>query len=280
VTAADLLPADAYLGHKTNLEQKAVRARTTVQRESVARAFAEYERYLASAYTAEASGSATWVTSAVAAVEAYLDFAKSLERLDPLFNWRSDYAGSVLPEFLIRFTFTKLVRGGLTPLLSTRDSVVELTLTGASAGPGWTIRRKNQDMSVGLERLEITGDEGDVAFLVPLVVAEVKTNLDINKLSGLNFSAESLKRSFPLARYLIVTETVDFSLADNYVAGSVDEIYVLRRVMRTKHRRQPVPLKADVFETFFEDVTATVAAAGTPRGHVYSRLQTGKLING
>ncbi len=117
-------------------------------------------------------------------------------------------------------------------------------------------------------------------FLVPLVVAEVKTNLDINKLSGLNYSAESLKRSFPASRYLIVTETVDFSLRDNYVAGSVDEIYVLRRAMRSRHRHAPVGLKADVFSAFFEDLTAVVASAGTPLGHVYTRLTTGKLING
>ena len=174
--------------------------------------------------------------------------AKELERTHTLFNWRSDFAGSILPEFIIRFSYANLIRRHLRPLLSGRDSVIELTLSGTTTG--WSIRRKNQDMCFGLEELTLSGDDGNVTFLVPLIVAEMKTNLDINKLSGLNFSAESLKRSFPIARYFIVTETVDFSLRDNYVAGSVDEIYVLRRAMRSIRRHQPVGLKADVSDAF------------------------------
>ena len=67
---------------------------------------------------------------AVAALDEYLTLAKRLEKADSLFNWRSDYAGSVIPEFLIRYSRALLASDGLSPVYTTRDSVVELTLTG------------------------------------------------------------------------------------------------------------------------------------------------------
>ncbi len=271
-----VLPPPACLAHNDNLVQKAARAKNGKQVALVKQGRDAYEEYLRVAYSALEHDPENWIAPAVAALSSYLEVAKCLEKEDPLFNWRSDYAGSVIPEFLVRFLHVVLVGRGLSPRYSGRDSVVELTLTGI--GDGWSIRRKNQDICVGLENLTVRDSDADISFLVPIAAIEVKTNLDINKLSGLNFSAESLKRSFPLARYFIVTETVDFSLNDNYVAGAVDEIYVLRRAMRSKHRRTPVALCPEVFSEFFEDIADTIELASRARGHVYERLGSGKLI--
>jgi len=218
------------------------------------------------------------LSSSVAAVGAYLDFAKEIEKEYTFFNWRSDFASSSLPEFLHRIFGIALQGGVIEPLFSTRDSIVELSLSGGTGG-GWDVRRKNQDLCIGLRRETIVKDGIEESFLVPLIVIEVKTNIDINKLNGLDFSAERLKRTFPAARYILATETIDFSLNSNYASGSIDEIYNLRRQVRSQARRTKEPLKAEVFEMLLADIITIMKKASESAGHVYDRLQHGRLIN-
>ena len=167
---------------------------------------------------------------------------------------------------------------GISPLFSTRDSIVEVSLSGG-AGGGWDVRRKNQDLCIGLRRERIVRDAGDETFVVPLIAMEVKTNIDINKLNGLDFSAERMKRTFPAARYFLVTETIDFSLSANYSSGSIDEIYALRKQMRSQARKLKRPLEHDVFEQLQADVLSLMKKASEILGHVYERLEHGRLIN-
>ena len=77
----------------------------------------------------------------------------------------------------------------------------------------------------------------------------------------------------------MVTETVDFSLSDNYVAGPLDEIYCLRKQVRSEARRDKSPLQLDVFEILYHDVLRIMERFGVVRSHVYDRLDAGKLIN-
>jgi hypothetical protein len=214
----------------------------------------------------------------VAALNKYVDFVKTIEKIDSFFNWRSDFAGSVIPEYIYRVIHARLEQDGIAALFSTRSSVVEMTLAGTAAG-GWDIRRKNQDLCIGLRKEILPSEEGDIEFIVPQIAFEVKTNIDINKLNGLDFSAERLKRSFPAAKYFLVTETIDFSLSDNYSAGSIDEIYVGRRQMRSLARRAKGPLQPEVFRQLVDDVTLLMKKASMDRVHVYDRLVHGKLIN-
>lgn len=216
---------------------------------------------------------------AVCAVEEYLEYAKMIEKRHSKFNWRSDYAGSILPEFLYRLLATLCRSLSIPAIFSTRNSMVELSLSGALKG-GWKMRRKNQDLSIGLRREKILKDGVEQVFVVPLVAMEVKTNIDINKLNGLDFSAERLKMTFPSARYFLVTETVDFSLQCNYASGSIDEIYALRKQVRSAARKQKELLKPDVFEAICADVIKLLQAGVATVGHVYDRLPNGKLING
>ena len=109
---------------------------------------------------------------------------------------------------------------------------------------------------------------------------EVKTNIDINKLNGLDFSAERLKRTFPSAHYFLVTETIDFSLNNNYAASFLDEIYVFRKQVRSAARRKKEPLQFDVFEKLLNDVISLVKQGSLAKGHVYDRLELGRLIDG
>lgn len=208
----------------------------------------------------------------------YVDFTKWLEKQDSFFNWRSDFAASVIPEYLYWVVHYRLAKNDLKPLYSTRASVVEVTLLGTAAG-GWNVRRKNQDFCIGLRREKISTDGKEWSFVIPQIVFEVKTNIDINKLNGLDFSAERLKKSFPAANYFLLTETIDFSLNHNYAAGSIDEIYVGRKQVRSQARRKKEDLKPDVFAQLLDDVEDIMKRASIDTGHVYDRLECGKLIH-
>ena len=216
--------------------------------------------------------------ASVKALNEYVDYAKEIEKREKYFNWRSDFAGSVIPEYLYRVLAYRLHHEKINAIFSSRHSVVEVTLASTSAA-GWYIRHKNQDLCIGLRTASITVGNIDQTFVVPQVVFEVKTNLDINKLNGLDFSAERLKRSFPQANYMVLTETIDFSLDDNFASGSIDEIYVGRRQLRSISRRAKTGLCAVVFRDLVNDVSNVMRRASSERGHVYERLVHGKLIN-
>jgi hypothetical protein len=267
---------DRFLSHKNNLARKEAIADTAERRRLVEGIIVAYNNYVASIdYMGLERGSAE---SSVGALNDYLIQAKALEKADSLFNWRSDFAGSVIPEFLYRCLAYSLAARGITPLFSAKESVVEVTLS-SEPRIGWNIRRKNQDLVVGLVKQIITARGKEEEFVVPVVVCEVKTNTDVNKLSGLIFSAERLKRTFPNAVYFLATETIDFSLMEDYASGLIDEVYVLRKQVRSKARKKLDPLSHEVFAMFFADVAALIERTGLDKGHVYGRLPNGRLLN-
>lgn len=267
----------SLLCHANNLTQKDRTANTDARRALLAKVEAAYKSLLQKLdYESIAKGD---FENGIRALDDYVRVVKDVEQADSFFNWRSDFASSVIPEFIYRGFHYTLVAKGIEPLFATRDSVVELTLSGTAEG-GWNVRHKNQDLVIGLRREKVDQDGTEKSFVVPVEAFEVKTNIDINKLNGLNFSAERLKRTFPGARYCIITETIDFSLQDNYAAGSIDEIYVLRKQVRSEARRSKAPLCSDVFAQLFSDTVGLMILAGGKRGHVYERLTTGKLIHG
>jgi hypothetical protein len=264
-----------FLGHASNLAHK----RRIAETPSVLKLLAEVEKEYAIFVAALKWSSCKpgWLASPVSALNSYTDIIKDIEKADSFFNWRSDFASSLLPEFLVRILYQRLSHSKISPLFSTRDSIVDVTLSGYRDG-GWTVRHKNQDLCIGLRTDRILLENAELEFVVPLIAVEAKTNIDINKLNGLDFSAERLKRTFPSSRYFLVTETLDYSLKRNY-SGSIDEIYVLRKQMRHKARKSKAVYCSDVFESFAEDVHHYVAKADLSKRHVYDRLIGGRLIN-
>ena len=267
------------LVHRNNLEQKKrlVADAAAELKALVKTAAGAYETYVSQIdYGQVAYGT---LAPSVTALQGYLEIAKGMERAHKLFNWRSDYAASIIPEFLYRIARVRLASLGFEPKFSTKDSVVELTYSG-SEDKGVQVRKKNQDFCMGFRQLEVVANGETLSFVQPALVCEVKTNIDINKLNGLDFSAERLKRSFPGATYYLVTETIDFSLDDNYASGHLDEVYVLRKQVRSVARRTKGPLLPDVFESLLNDIASVAKTATRVFGHVYERLESGKLISG
>ena len=269
-------PLESLLSHKNNIIQKKRLSQEQAHQDLCSEIEKKYADYLG--YIRPHDIVAGELGLAVDAVGEYLDFAKVVESENKRFNWRSDYASSVLPEFIYRILGVALAANGIVPIFSTRDSIVEVSLSGA-AGGGWDLRKKNQDLCVGIRRERVVRPQGEELFLIPLIAMEVKTNIDINKLNGLDFSAERLKRTFPSSRYILVTETIDFSLSQNYASGSIDEIYTLRKQLRSLARKNKENLKADVFARLVEDVVDFIKKSSVASGHVYTRIENGKLIN-
>jgi hypothetical protein len=263
------------LAHRNNLLRKRQRDLNGADRALLTRAEQAYSCYIDAINFADIS--AGKYTASVGALERYLGVAKRIERSSPTFNWRSDFAGSIIPEFVYMCVHSVLHGAGVASLFSTRESVVEITQAG---GGVWDVRKKNQDLTVGLDRAKIESRRGVEEFVVPLLAYEIKTNTDRNKLAGLNFSAERLKRTFPGARYFLVTETVDFSLQNCYASGAIDEVYVLRKQLRSNARRKLKPLDPDVFGLLFAATLDVIDRARIGWRHVYERLDDGRLIGG
>lgn len=270
---------DEFLAHKNNLQQKLKVSRKLGDNPmSLVEACVErYEEFLVAIdYEKCADGD---MKSSVDALNDYLDFAKAVESKHKIFNWRSNFAGSIIPEFLYRIIHYVLADRGLEPLFTTKKTVVEIAYTGNPSQP-IRVRHKDQDFGIGFTFGQIVEGDEIRNFVIPILVFEVKTNIDINKLNGLEFSANSLKNTFPNSTYFLVTETIDFSLSKNYESGDIDEVYVLRKQLRTHARKHKEPLKADVFEALLTQSVNVAMRANLSVKHVYKRLPRGRLING
>jgi hypothetical protein len=201
-------------------------------------------------------------SSSVAALDAYVNVAKKIEKIDStFFSWRSDFAGSIIPEFVYRVADVQLKNSGLEPYYSKSKSVLEIQPD--PIGSGFRIIRKNQDFCVGFSEMTVIEAGKNVRFAVSSIVAEIKTNIDINKINGLEYTARRLKRSFPAAKYFLITETLDFSLLDNRASGPIDQVYVLRKQLRSRARKEgkKAALQPDVFASMGSDIIKAARAA-------------------
>ncbi len=216
--------------------------------------------------------------ASVLALDDYISTAKDIEKAHGIFGHRSNYAGSIIPEFLYRVVHVAASGTRITPFFSTRNTIIEIT--GSSVTKGLQMNRKDEDFAMGLHEVDVTVGDKTHRVLSLAVACEVKTNIDINKLNGLDFSAERMKRSFPGSVFFLATETFDCSLQSNYASSYIDEIYVLRRQLRSRARRgNRIPLSVEVFTVLVDDILQAAHKASNARGHVYSRLPEGRLIH-
>nr|AAX14652.1 BbvCI endonuclease subunit 1 [Brevibacillus brevis]AAY87146.1 BbvCI restriction endonuclease subunit 1 [synthetic construct]6MAF_A Chain A, BbvCI endonuclease subunit 1 [Brevibacillus brevis]6MAF_B Chain B, BbvCI endonuclease subunit 1 [Brevibacillus brevis] len=262
------------LSHKKNLEQKGKNAFDEETEELVRQAKSGYHAFIEGINYDEVTK--LDLNSSVAALEDYISIAKEIEKKHKMFNWRSDYAGSIIPEFLYRIVHVATVKAGLKPIFSTRNTIIEIS--GAAHREGLQIRRKNEDFALGFHEVDVKIASESHRVISLAVACEVKTNIDKNKLNGLDFSAERMKRTYPGSAYFLITETLDFSPDENHSSGLIDEIYVLRKQVRTKNRVQKAPLCPSVFAELLEDILEISYRASNVKGHVYDRLEGGKLI--
>ena len=91
---------EAFLSHRNNIVQKTRIAPNGELQGVCSEIERRYNLYLSSIQDSDVL--AGHLAPSIEAVGTYLDFAKAVEKEHSFFNWRSDYASSILPEYLYR----------------------------------------------------------------------------------------------------------------------------------------------------------------------------------
>ena len=151
---------------------------------------------------------------------AYMDYL-SVPNNNPCHH-TADFASSVLPEMLCT-VFREVVNKHSQNLeVSAQKDLTILCVFSIS--DGGSIRFKNKRVDVAVVKpcnLEFNGVSTELS--IPLVVAECKTNLDKNMISGIEHSVSDLKKTFPECRYFVVAGLSDFDYKKtNYASSGID----------------------------------------------------------
>ncbi|MBA7637597.1 hypothetical protein ES703_45243 [subsurface metagenome] len=119
-------------------------------------------------------------------------------------------------------------------------------------------------------------------FRIPVVAAEVKTNLDKNMIAGISNSVSALKSTFPLCKYFVISEFSDFQFENqNYANTDIDEVYILRRQKRGefRHTGKAKSISLDVVKDFIEKIIDGLTLIESEVPDITHRLSKGRLID-
>lgn len=216
-------------------------------------------------------------TNIVAKLNAYLALLNSPEC--DIFRHQSDFKSSVIPEFF--FVVIQKINHDLSmpyTVISQKDIAIELMFDTSG---NIAAKRKRMDLAVLKPCALLCNGMDCPDFAVPIVASEIKTNLDKNMLAGIEFSVESLKRTFPKCLYFVITELADMAYEhQNYAATGIDEIFVLRKQKRSNVRRgQPRNnVDCELIKQILEECVTAMRLGLTETVSLHDRMARGKLI--
>lgn len=217
--------------------------------------------------------------SMVGALNTYLSALNTPEC--DVFPHQSDFKSSVIPEFFF-IVYKKLICALDMPFVAISQKDIAIELTFDSNG-NIVPKKKRMDMAVLKEcTLMCNGITFD-DFYIPIVAAEIKTNLDKNMLAGIEHSVESMKRTFPKCVYYVITELSDMAYdRQNYAATGIDEIYILRKQRRSQVRLGNMRNNVDnnLVKTILENSFTAMQNSIIENQPLHERMIIGKLING
>lgn len=232
------------LPHASNLVTKLGLSNATRDRfwESLSRIV---PAYIQARTTISNSSQDDFVSTLVGQLNSYIDFIK--EPANNVFAHQSDFSSSVIPE-LFCLLFLGLVEQyeGEYIIQSQANIVIDCKFDPYQNGR-ILFDTKRVDVSILLQK-ELTFDGHAVSdFAIPILASEIKTNLDKNMLSGVENSVSSLKKTFPLCIYFVISEFADFATEEqNYANTDIDEIFILRHQKRSDYRRSNQRFSIDV----------------------------------
>ncbi len=212
--------------------------------------------------------------------DGYYDLIKTKEI--NRFSHQSDFVSSLIPELLC--VILRKVLNGRKELqhlrvVSQKDIIIECNFD-TSEGGRLIEKRKRMDVAI-LAPGKLTFNENSIDLYIPTFCAEVKTNVDKNMLSGIESSVETLKRTFPKAKYFAISEFSDFDLkSQNYASTGIDEIFIIRHQKRSDVRKYPGsrnPLSENLISAFALEVDAHLLAETTEKFDLHERMSKGKL---
>lgn len=193
---------------------------------------------------------------------------------------------SILEEFLIHLVHPAVVRGlGDTQLVvGPENAFMSLSfrpreLKALGKQPDVVLKTKNQDFVIGTEihyRFSPTAqfepeDTATGSFVLAVLAAECKVNLDKTMFQEAAGTAARLKMGCPIAKYFVLVEYLDMQPEDCRLTD-IDNVFLLRRAKRLPFDKRSVveeverqhrefPVDANVVWRFVQEMQAFVDAA-------------------
>ena len=221
-----------------------------------------------------------WISKSLTYFEKYYSYLKKDE--NKKFSHQSDFLSSLLPEFLYLLYKTFIIPKHPDLELSTQKNIIIDISFLPYDDVHATFKQKRVDVAITKDlQMEISGNK--TSFNAPVVAVEVKTNLDKNMISGVEYSVERLKQTFPLCMFFLVSELADFAYKkQNYAGTSINEILILRKQKRSivrKDSRLIENIDKNLMLAHLTEVSNYLDLHKTSPNSLKKRMSKGKLIN-
>lgn len=218
-----------------------------------------------------------WIKVSLKATEEYLNLADHQH-----FSHQSDFKSSIIPEYLYLLVKKIVSESGLSLLPAAQRQIVIECQFVPFEDEHLALKLKRVDVAILKECPLNAGGQEIKDFAIPVVAMEVKTNLDKNMISGVEFSVESLKKTNPLCMYYLISEYADFAVEkQNYAGTSIDEIIILRKQKRSDVRSGSNPphlIDYDLILKLKQEIQTHLAKINYKRLSCKNKMILGRLI--
>ena len=221
-----------------------------------------------------------WIEKALNGFEKYYAELKSVKF--KIFSHQSDFLSSLLPEFLY-ILYTKFVISKYKGFIieTQKDLIIDLSFFPHFL-PAIDFKYKRVDVAI-LKPCSLTVNGAITSdFHIAIVAMEVKTNLDKNMITGVEYSVQRFKRTFPLCKYYLLSEYADFAVdTQNYASTAIDEILITRNQKRAEVRKDLTkikPINVTLLSEHLKEVLAHIEFNIQKPTLLAQRLKRGKLI--
>ena len=277
-----LLSIDTQLPHGSNLRTKVAKSISNAgSNEAVLIGIgAEYITLLNSIEAYTSDDTLGWITECLPDFENYYKFLR--EDRNKKFSHQSDFLSSLVPEFLyqlyLKFVILKFPDLEIT---TQKDIVIDMSFLPYEELP-MVVKPKRVDVAI-IKTMPLRINDLNVDFNITMVGVEVKTNLDKNMISGVEYSVNRLKKTFPLSKFYLISEFADFAFEkQNYASSQIDEIIILRKQKRSEVRRD-ITLTKDIdielVSSHIDEVMKYLESVINAPESLNTRMQLGKLIS-
>ena len=271
---------DAKLPHCSNLETKisAELSKKSASRDKIIDIAEKYELFHQSLEDAPVTSISEWLDVALAALADYFQYIYD----EKIFVHQSDFTSSVMPEFMCMLYNKNIIPHFPDIIVETqKDIMIDVSFVPMQ-DQKVLIKSKRVDVALLQSCTLVLNEETISNFNIPIVAVENKTNLDKNMISGIEYSVERLKKTFPLCKYYVLSELSDFAIEkQNYASTAIDEILILRKQKRSQVRCKGGTRNSvdkDLLEGHFEEIYSHLEVQKKKTRTLQERYGEGKLI--
>lgn len=271
---------DFQLPHCSNLRTKLISNKNATNTEVLVKIAHKYLNLLQKTKENNSIDSLKWIKETLIEFESYYHFLKLDE--NKKFSHQSDFLSSLIPEYLY-LTYKKWLAPKFPDISITtqKDIVIDLSFLPYE-DKQLSFKQKRVDVAI-VKKIKVEIEKQKFDFSITLVGIEVKTNLDKNMISGVEYSVERMKKTFPLSKFYLISELADFAFTkQNYASTSIDEIIILRKQKRSEVRKDKSLINAIdpyLLNNHLIELEVYLQSCSKSPGNLKERLNSGKLIN-